>query len=143
MTACSHPTTTGIGACACIFVGQEQDLVANVGDRVFFDFDRSSLTDPAAATLHRQALWLLKYRNVAVLVAGNADERGTETYNLALAQQRADSVRDQLEAQGVAGTRIRTMSYGKTRPIAIGHDRAAYAQDRNAITSVDGHNPQD
>jgi peptidoglycan-associated lipoprotein len=122
--------------------GSEQDLVANVGDRVFFAFDKSSLSDDANATLGKQGAWLAKYPSVNVLVAGNADERGTETYNLALAKKRADHARDYLVAQGVAATRIQTISYGKDCPVAAGNDDSAYQQNRNAITSVVGFNPQ-
>ena len=77
-----------------------------------------------------------------VLVAGNCDERGTETYNLALGQKRADAARDYLVSQGVATARIQTISYGKDKPVASGNDEAAYQQNRNAITSVQGSNPQ-
>jgi peptidoglycan-associated lipoprotein len=122
--------------------GSEQDLVANVGDRVFYDFNQSTLSSDADATLGRQAAWLAKYPNVNVLVAGNADERGTETYNLALGNKRADAARDYLVAQGVASTRIQTISYGKDCPVAAGNDDASYQQNRNAITSVQGFNPQ-
>jgi peptidoglycan-associated lipoprotein len=122
--------------------GSEQDLVANVGDRVFYDFDQSSLSSDADATLGKQASWMAKYPSVNVLVAGNADERGTETYNLALGQRRADAARDYLVAQGVATTRISTISYGKDCPVAAGHDESAWQQNRNAITSVVGFNPQ-
>ena len=122
--------------------GSEQDLVANVGDRVFYAFDRSDLSSDSDATLGRQAAWLAKYPSVNVLVAGNADERGTETYNLALAQRRANTARDYLVAQGVSTSRISTISYGKDCPVAAGNDEASYQQNRNAITSVQGFNPQ-
>jgi len=122
--------------------GSEQDLVANVGDRVFYDFNKSDLSSDADATLGRQAAWLAKYPSVNVLVAGNADERGTETYNLALGKHRANSARDYLVAQGVAASRIQTISYGKDCPVAAGNDDASYQQNRNAITSVQGDNPQ-
>jgi peptidoglycan-associated lipoprotein len=122
--------------------GSEQDLVANVGDRVFFDFNKSTLSSDADATVGRQAAWLAKYPSVNVLVAGNADERGTETYNLALGQRRANADRDYLVAQGVATSRIQTISYGKDCPVAAGNDDASYQQNRNAITSVQGFNPQ-
>jgi peptidoglycan-associated lipoprotein len=122
--------------------GSEQDLVANVGDRVFYDFNKSTLSGDATATLGRQAAWLSKYPSVNVLVAGNADERGTETYNLALGNHRANAARDYLVAQGVAASRIQTISYGKDCPVAAGNDDASYQQNRNAITSVQGDNPQ-
>jgi peptidoglycan-associated lipoprotein len=121
--------------------GTEQDL-ANVGDRVFYDFAKSDLNSNADATLGKQSAWLAKYPSVNVLVAGNADERGTETYNLALGNSRADAARDYLVAQGVASTRISTISYGKDCPVAPGHDESSWQQNRNAITSVVGFNPQ-
>lgn len=148
LAACSSsPTTTastaGTGAEATgPAPGSEQDLVANVGDRVFFAFDKSDLSSDSTATLGKQAAWLAKYPSVNVLVAGNADERGTETYNLALGKKRADSARDDLVAQGVAATRVTTVSYGKDKPVAAGHDEASWQQNRNAITSVVGFNPQ-
>jgi peptidoglycan-associated lipoprotein len=148
LAACSsNPTSTasntGTGAEATgPAPGSEQDLVANVGDRVFYDFNKSSLSSDADATLGKQAAWLAKYPSVNVLVAGNADERGTETYNLALGQRRANAARDYLVAQGVASSRIQTISYGKDCPVAPGNDDAAYSQNRNAITSVQGFNPQ-
>lgn len=149
LAACSsNPTntgaSTGTGAEQATgpAPGSEQDLVANVGDRVFYAFDKSDLSSDSDATLGKQASWLAKYPSVNVLVAGNADERGTETYNLALAQKRANHARDYLVAQGVASTRIQTISYGKDCPVAAGNDESAYQQNRNAITSVQGFNPQ-
>ncbi len=149
LAACSTtPTTTastsaGTGASTQgAAPGSEQDLVANVGDRVFFAFDKSDLTSDADATLARQAAWLSKYPSVNILIAGNADERGTETYNLALGNRRANAARDYLVAQGVATSRIQTISYGKDCPVAAGNDEASYQQNRNAITSVQGFNPQ-
>lgn len=122
--------------------GSQQDLVQNVGDRVFFAFDKSNLTSEATATLDRQAAWLAKYPEVKVLVAGNADERGTEEYNLALGWRRANAARDYLVARGTTPSRIETISYGKDRPVALGSNEQAWAQNRNAITSVQGFNPQ-
>jgi len=148
LAACSSntPATTGGGTTGAMNTGavpgSEQDLVANVGDRVFYDFNSSTLTSDADATLGRQAAWLAKYPSVNVLVAGNADERGTETYNLALGERRANAARDYLVAQGVAASRIQTISYGKDCPVAAGNDDASYQQNRNAITSVQGNNPQ-
>jgi peptidoglycan-associated lipoprotein len=119
-----------------IVPGSEEDLKTNVGDRVFFEFDRSGLRDEARATLDRQAAWLGKYGSVAVQIAGNCDDRGTEEYNIALGQRRANAARDYLVAKGVASARITTISYGKDRPVAMGDDEQAWAQNRNAITSV-------
>jgi peptidoglycan-associated lipoprotein len=116
--------------------GSEEDFVQNVGDRIFFAFNMSALTDASKATLDKQAAWLAKYPHNDMLVAGNCDERGTEEYNLALGQRRANADKDYLVAHGVAGSRLATISYGKDRPVALGHDEEAWAQNRNAITSV-------
>ena len=130
--------STGAGAATTAgpVPGSQEDLVANVGDRVFFDFDRSTLRSDAQATLDRQASWLGKYQQVNVQVAGNCDDRGTQEYNLALGQRRANASRDYLVARGVAGSRINTISYGKDRPTALGDNEQAWAQNRNTITSV-------
>ncbi len=122
--------------------GSQEDLVANVGDRIFFDFDRSSVkgTGPRTAnnmtTLDKQAAWLAQWAQNNVQIAGNADERGTSEYNIALGQKRANAARDYLVAKGVAGNRISTISYGKDRPVALGSSEDAWSQNRNAITSV-------
>ena len=116
--------------------GSEADLVANVGDRVFFAFNRSDLTDEAKATLDRQSAWLAKYPSVSLQVAGNCDDRGTEEYNLALGNRRATAAKDYLVAKGVDGSRLTTISYGKDKPTATGDNEQAWAQNRNAISSV-------
>jgi len=130
------PTSVGI------VPGSQEDLVANVGDRIYYDFDRSNIrgTGPRAAnnvaTLDKQAAWLAKYPQNNVQIAGNCDERGTEEYNLALGQRRADADAAYLQAHGVARTRISTISYGKDRPVALGSNEDAWSQNRNATTSV-------
>ena len=116
--------------------GSEEDLVANVGDRVFYATNDSSLSGDARGTLDRQSAWLGRYPQDAVQVAGNCDERGTEEFNIALGARRANAARDYLVAHGVASSRISTISYGKDRPTALGSDDSAYQQNRNAITSV-------
>jgi peptidoglycan-associated lipoprotein len=116
--------------------GTQEDLVQSAGDRVFFATDQSTLNDQARGTLDRQAGWLQQYPRVNVWIAGNCDERGTEEYNLALGQPRASAARDYLVAHGVARTRIETISYGKARPIDPASTPEAWAQNRNAITSV-------
>jgi len=142
LAACSDKNagtaTAGTGGAATSgpIPGSQEDLVANVGDRVFYDFDRSTLKPDARSTLDRQAGWLGKYPQVNVQVTGNCDDRGTEEYNLALGQRRANSSRDYLVARGVAGTRISTISYGKDRPTALGDNEQEWTQNRNAITSV-------
>src|SRR5271166_5874506 len=141
LAACAdknEAASTGGGAAATSgpVPGSQEDLVANVGDRVFFDFDRSTLKDDARATLDRQAGWLGKYPQVNVQVAGNTDDRGTEEYNLALGQRRADADAAYVEAHGVARSRITTISYGKDRPVALGDNEDSWSQNRNATTSV-------
>jgi peptidoglycan-associated lipoprotein len=130
------PVAVAPAAPAGIVPGSQEDLVANVGDRVFFDFNKSGLREDAQATLDKQAAWLEKYGSVNVQIAGNTDERGTEEYNLALGQRRANSAASYLKAKGVASARMTTISYGKDRPVAQGSTEEAWAQNRNAITSV-------
>lgn len=110
-------------------------LAPGVPDRVLFDTDRSSLSADARGTLDRQAAWLGQKPSLAVQIAGNADERGTEEYNLALGERRANAARDYLVSKGVQGSRITTISYGKDRPSALGSNPEAWSQNRNAITS--------
>ena len=103
---------------------------------MFYELNKSTLSTEAQTTLGKQAAWLEKYPSVKVQVAGNADERGTEEYNLALGSRRANAARDFLVAKGVSTSRITTISYGKDRPVALGSNEEAWAQNRNAITSV-------
>lgn len=137
LAACSNQAATTTGPVSSGPVpGSQEDLVANVGDRVFFDFNKNALRSDARITLERQAAWLQKWSANNVQIAGNCDERGTQAYNIALGQRRANAARDFLVAKGVAATRITTISYGKDRPTALGSNEQAYAQNRNAITSV-------
>ena len=103
---------------------------------MFYELNSSTLTDTGQATLSKQADWLAKYPNVSVQLAGNCDDRGTEEFNLALGQRRANAAKDFLTAKGVSSSRITTISYGKDRPTALGDDEQAWSQNRNAITSV-------
>jgi peptidoglycan-associated lipoprotein len=130
------PMATAPAASTGPVPGSQEDLVASVGDRVFFDTDKSSLRADAQATLDKQAEWLGRFAQNNVQLAGNTDERGTEEYNIALGQRRANSARDYLVAKGVSGSRLTTISYGKDRPTATGNDEEAWAQNRNVITSV-------
>jgi len=116
--------------------GSEEDLVQSVGDRIFFDTDHSDLNNEARATLDKQAAWLQHYPTVRVMIAGNCDERGTEEYNLALGQRRANADAQYLAAHGVAASRIQTISYGKDRPTDPASTPEAWAKNRNAITMV-------
>jgi peptidoglycan-associated lipoprotein len=116
--------------------GSEQDLVQNVGDRVFFDFDKSDIKPEGRAVLQRQADWLKKYPNVTVTVEGHCDDRGTREYNLALGERRATAVKKMLVALGVPANRVSTISYGKERPAVVGDNEQAWAQNRRGVTVV-------
>ena len=117
--------------------GTQEDLVTNVGDRVFFGYDRHDLTPEALNQLALQAEWMKQYPNVNVLVEGHADERGTREYNLALGDRRAASVRDYLVSLGVSPSRVRTISYGKERPEVLGSGAESWARNRRAVTVVE------
>ena len=139
--ACSNTSETdanasSAGAGSGPRPGSQEDLVANVGDRVLFDFDRSNIRADQRPILERQAVWMGRYPQVQVMVEGHTDERGTREYNLALGQRRANSARDVLVAGGVASSRVSTISYGKDRPAALGSDEQAWAQNRRAVTVV-------
>lgn len=116
--------------------GTSEHFEATAGDRVFFGFDRYDLTAEARETLRRQAAWLSQYPDVRVLIAGNADERGTREYNLALGSRRANAARDYLISQGVDAARISTVSYGKERPVCRESTESCWALNRNATTII-------
>lgn len=116
--------------------GTQADLVQNVGDRVFYAFDSSTLTPEARAILDRQAAWLGKYSSVKLAVEGHCDERGTREYNLALGERRATAVRNYLVAKGVAADRLSTISYGKERPEVMGSDESSWARNRRGVSVV-------
>jgi peptidoglycan-associated lipoprotein len=129
----------GMPVCGCTPPhpgGTQEDLRADAGERVYFDYDMSSLTDSAKATLDRQVVWLRKYDTVGLVVAGSADERGSTEYNLAIGQRRAEAVKFYLLAKGIDARRIATISFGKERPVAEGSNEAAWAQNRNALSMV-------
>ncbi len=118
--------------------GSVQDFIVNVGDRVFFDFDRSTLTAKAQETLDKQAEWLSRISAATITVEGHADERGTREYNLALGDRRANAVKDYLISKGVAANRIKTISYGKERPAVLGSNEWAWSQNRRSVTTITG-----
>ena len=131
------PTPTPAPApSATVTPGTIQDFVVNVGERVFFDLDSYSVRADAAPLLDAQAAWLVRYPNVQVRIEGNADERGTREYNLALGSRRANSVREYLVQRGVQPSRISTVSYGKEKPIDAGANEEAYQRNRNAHTAI-------
>jgi peptidoglycan-associated lipoprotein len=104
--------------------------------RVYFGYDSFTLTADARDTLSRQAQWLMTYSNVTAIVEGNADERGTREYNLALGARRAESVKAFLVGQGVSPSRLTTVSYGKERPIDGRSNEAGWSRNRNGHTNV-------
>ena len=114
--------------------GSQQDLVVNVGDRVYFDYDKYNLQADSRQVLEKQAAWLKENGAVKVVIEGHADERGTREYNLALGERRANSVKDYLVALGIADNRIDTISFGKERDVAKGSNEAAWAQNRRSVT---------
>ncbi len=116
--------------------GSAEDFIVNVGDRVFFGFDKFDLTPEATATLDRQANWLKTYKSVTITLEGHADERGTREYNLALGERRANSVKNYLTAMGVEAARVQTISYGKERPQVVGSNEAAWTQNRRGVTVI-------
>ena len=116
--------------------GSAEDFVVNVGDRVFFDFDKYNLMPEARQILEKQAAWLKKYPSVTVSIEGHCDERGTREYNLALGERRANAAKNYLVALGVNPNRLTTISYGRERPAVTGSNEAAWAQNRRAVTVV-------
>lgn len=118
--------------------GSAQDFTVNVGDRIFFDTDSSSVRADAQQTLDRQAQWLQRYPNYAITIEGHADERGTREYNLALGARRAAATRDYLASRGVPANRMKTISYGKERPVAVCDDISCWSQNRRAVTVLGG-----
>ena len=119
-----------------INAGTQEDLIVNVGDRVFFEFDSSELTVDAQATLDAQAAWLLQYSDTDITIEGHADERGTREYNLALGDKRAFAVYSYLAQAGVDTNRMDYVSWGKERPEVIGSEETAYSQNRRGVTIV-------
>lgn len=112
-----------------------REFVAEAGsDTVYFDTDSSLLDDQSRAVLSAQAAWLARYPDLHVTIEGHCDERGTREYNLALGERRANAAKNHLAARGVAAERMRTISWGKERPVAPGSDEASWAQNRRAVT---------
>jgi len=114
--------------------GTQRDFSVNVGDLVYFSSDSSDLTPEAQSILQKQSQWLRQYPQFTITVEGHADERGTREYNIALGARRATTVRNFLAQNGVAANRIRTISYGKERPVAVCNDISCWSQNRRAQT---------
>ena len=124
--------TTGSG----IVSGSQEDLIVNVGDRVFFGYDSSDLDSDALELLQDQVAWLKQNSNVSVTIEGHCDERGTREYNLALGEKRAQAVKNYLIGLGINPDRVSTISYGKERPAVVGSNDGAWAQNRRSVTIV-------
>ncbi len=124
--------TTGSG----IVSGSQEDLIVNVGDRVFFGYDSSDLDSDALELLQDQVAWLKQNSDVSVTIEGHCDERGTREYNLALGEKRAQAVKNYLIGLGINPDRVSTISYGKERPAVVGSNDGAWAQNRRSVTLV-------
>ncbi len=133
----SSSSTEPPSASTSVSPGSIGDFRQNVGDRVYFDTDMSSIREDGRTTLAKQAEWLKRYTNYPITIEGKCDERGTREYNLALGERRANAARQYLVAQGVPAQRIKTISYGKERPEAVGSDEGAWARNRVAITALE------
>jgi peptidoglycan-associated lipoprotein len=156
LTACTNPgrfgsQEAGAGAVAPatgpvggIVPGSANDPTStayfqqSIGDRVLFEVDQSTLTAAGRATLDGQASWLMTNADYTAVIEGHADEQGTREYNVALGARRANAVREYLVSKGVAGNRLRTVSYGKERPIEICSNETCYAKNRRAVTVLAG-----
>ncbi len=114
--------------------GTQRDFSVNVGDLVYFSSDSSDLTPEAQGILQKQAQWLKQYSQFTITVEGHADERGTREYNIALGARRATTVRNYLAQNGINAARLRTISYGKERPVAVCDDISCWSQNRRAQT---------
>ena len=124
--------TSGSG----IVSGSQEDLIVNVGDRVFFGYDSSDLDSDALELLQDQVAWLKQNSDVTITIEGHCDERGTREYNLALGEKRAQAVKNYLIGLGINPDRVSTISYGKERPAVVGSNDGAWAQNRRSVTIV-------
>jgi peptidoglycan-associated lipoprotein len=138
LAACARGSDQDLNGAAAGAPGSYQDFTANVGDRVFFDTDSTELSATAQGTLDKQAAWLNRYSRYTFTIEGHADERGTREYNFALGARRADAAKNYLVAKGVAAMRIKTISYGKERPVAVCNDISCWSQNRRAVTVLAG-----
>ena len=130
-------SSTSSGSDSSITAGTQEDLIVNVGDRVYFGYDSSELDSDALELLQDQVAWLKQYSNVEVTIEGHCDERGTREYNLALGEKRASAVKDYLISVGINSERISVVSYGKERPQVLGSNKAAWSMNRRSVTTID------
>ena len=147
--ACTSPdrfdndaTAGGVGGAGAVVPGSAADPTSpayfqqTVGDRIFFAVDQSTLSTAAREVLAKQAAWLIENTSFTAIIEGHADEQGTREYNLALGARRASAVQNFLIERGVAANRLRTVSYGKERPVEICSDEACYSKNRRAVTVI-------
>jgi len=134
MGACANKNLGTDAMASAATPGSQQDFVVNVGDRVFFESDQTDLSPQAVATLDKQIQWLETYPRYSFTIEGHADERGTREYNIALGARRAQSVKSYMQAHGIDPSRMRTISYGKERPVAVCNDISCWSQNRRAVT---------
>ena len=134
MGACANKNLGTDAMASAATPGSQQDFVVNVGDRVFFESDQTDLSPQAVATLDKQIQWLQTYPRYQFTIEGHADERGTREYNIALGARRAQSVKAYMQGHGIDGSRMRTISYGKERPVAVCNDISCWSQNRRAVT---------
>ncbi len=118
--------------------GSYQEFSSQVGDRVFFETDQTDLNERGMAILDKQAEWLNRYSRYSFTIEGHADERGTREYNFALGSRRAEIVKNYLASKGVSASRMKTISYGKERPVATCDDISCWSQNRRAVTVLEG-----
>ena len=142
LAACSKKNQpdldAGLNGAGSAAPGSKADFSTNVGDRIFFLEDQSTLTPEATDTLTKQANWLKQYGQVSVQIEGHADERGTREYNIALSARRATTARNFLIQNGVAANRISSIAYGKERPIALCDAEQCWSQNRRDVTVITG-----
>jgi len=134
----NNADTDALNGAAAGAPGSYQDFASNVGDRVFFETDSTELTSAGQATLDKQAVWLNQYGRYSFTIEGHADERGTREYNFALGARRAESTKNNHNAKGVSAARMKTISYGKERPVAVCNDISCWSQNRRAVTVLAG-----
>ncbi len=129
----------GLGASAGNFApGSLQEFNGKIGDTVHFETDSPELTPEGRSIVNAQAVWLRQYSSYPISIEGHADERGTREYNIALGAKRAETVKNSLIAQGIDPRRLRTMSYGKERPVAVCDNISCWSQNRRAVTVLGG-----
>jgi peptidoglycan-associated lipoprotein len=138
LSACAHNNDNLAAGYGAAGPGSVQEFNQTVGDRVFFTTDQTDLSPTAQATLDKQAAWLNQYSKYSFTIEGHADERGTREYNFALGSRRAQAVHDYLAAKGVSASRMRMISYGKERPVAVCDDISCWSQNRRAVTVLNG-----